>query len=277
MAITAPLLWLDGAMVPSNEASIALMGHAAQRGSLVFDVGAFHATSRGPALFRVRDHVARFMRSARIVGLEVPFDEDALARAAVRVVAESGLNEGLVRWSVFYAAREPDLIPRDNAVRVAVAAQSTQDPPRREPIRVAVFDDARKAAPEVLSPETKASGAYLGPMLARKRAIAAGADDVVLLDRDGDIAEGRSRMRSRWSRACSGHRPSGVCSPGSRAIVSSRSRRPRASPSARSDSPSRRSGPPTRPSSRRRLSPSRRSAGSTTERSPVHRVRSRCG
>lgn len=189
MAITAPLLWLDGALVASSTAAAPLMGHAAQRGSLVFDVGSFHGTPRGPALFRARDHVARFLRSARIVGLELAFDEKTLLDAATRVVTESGCEDGLVRWSAFLRAREPDLVPRDHAAHVAVAAQSLQDPPRRDPIRVAVFDDARKAAPEVLPPDTKAAGAYLGPMLARKRAIAAGADDVVLLDRDGDIAE----------------------------------------------------------------------------------------
>lgn len=190
MAITAPLLWLDGAMVPAAEAGVAITSHAAQRGSLVFDVGAFHPTSRGPALFRAHDHAARFLRSTRIVGVEPSFDEEALVSAAITVIAASGLSAGLVRWSAFYGAREPDLIPREGAVRVAVTAHATQDPPRRAPMRVAVFDDARKASPDVLPPEAKASAAYLGPMLARRRAMAAGADDVVLLDRDGDIAEG---------------------------------------------------------------------------------------
>jgi branched-chain amino acid aminotransferase len=166
------------------------MGHAAQRGSLVFDVGSFHATPRGTALFRARDHVARFRKSARIVGLELAYDDEALVRAATKVVAASGYGQGLVRWSVFSQAREPDLVPPSGASHVAVAAQALQDPPRREPMRVAVFADARKAGPDVLPPETKAAAAYLGPMLARKRAIAEGADDVVLLDVDGDIAEG---------------------------------------------------------------------------------------
>ena len=189
MAITAPLLWLDGAMVESSTAGAPLMGHAAQRGSLVFDVGSFRTTPRGPALFRARDHVARFLRSVGIVGLELAYDAETLVRAAVQVVAESGADEGLVRWSAFLTAREPDLVPRDHAAHVAVAAQSLQDPPRRTPIRVAVFDDARKAAPDVLPPDTKAAAAYLGPMIARKRALAAGADEVVLLDKDGAIAE----------------------------------------------------------------------------------------
>lgn len=188
MATTAPLMWLDGAMVASETAGAPLMGHAAQRGSLVFDVGSFRETARGPALFRAPEHVVRFLRSASIVGLELAFDEAALVDAAVRVAAESGRTEGLVRWSAFLRAREPDLLPRNLEAHVAVAALSL-DPPRRQPLAVAFFDDARKAPPEVLSPLTKAAGAYLGPMIAKRRAVAAGADDVVLLDREGNIAE----------------------------------------------------------------------------------------
>ncbi|WP_164672349.1 hypothetical protein, partial [Pseudomonas viridiflava] len=67
------------------------------------------------------------MRSARIVGLEVSFDVDALVQAAADVVAMCGRDEGLVRWSVLYAASESDLLPRDGATCVAVAAQLLQD------------------------------------------------------------------------------------------------------------------------------------------------------
>lgn len=189
MAITAPLLWLDGAIVPSASATIPLMAHAPQRGSLVFDVGSFHRVSGGVALFRAREHVARFLRSARIVGLELPFDEAALVAAAVEVVRACERDEGLIRWSVYFAATEPDLLPREGKAHVAVAAQLLQDPPRTKPLRIAVFDDARKAAPDALSPEAKVAAAYLGPMLARRRAVAAGSDDVVLLDHEGFIAE----------------------------------------------------------------------------------------
>lgn len=189
MAITAPLLWLDGRLVDSAAATIPMMAHAPQRGSLVFDVGSFHPVKLGVAMFRAREHVARLLRSARIVGLTLAFDEEALLRAANDVVVAADRDEGLIRWSVYFTSSEPDLLPRDPSTHVAVAAQLLQDPPRTKPIRIATFDDARKAAPEALSPEAKVAAAYLGPMLARKRAVAAGADDVVLLDDQGLIAE----------------------------------------------------------------------------------------
>ena len=74
MAITAPTIWLDGRLVDASTAGVPLMAHAVQRGSLVFDVGSFQAG----ALFRARDHVRRFLRSTRIVGIAVETPEEAL-------------------------------------------------------------------------------------------------------------------------------------------------------------------------------------------------------
>jgi branched-chain amino acid aminotransferase len=189
MTITATTMWLDGALVPKATATAPLMGHAIQRGSLVFDVGSFHEAARGPVLFRAREHVARFVRSTKIVGLVIDHDEETLVRGAIDVVRASGASNGLVRWSALYHADEPDLLPSSERARVVIAAQALQDPPRTAPLRIAVFEDARKAPPEVLSPHAKAAGAYLGPLLARKRAIREGHDEVVLLDRDGNVAE----------------------------------------------------------------------------------------
>jgi branched-chain amino acid aminotransferase len=189
MAITAPTVWLDGALVPRERATIPLMAHAPQRGSLVFDVGSFHRGPRGVALFRAREHVARFLRSAQLVGIEVAWTEAALVAAAAEVVSRCGRDEGLVRWSAVFDADEPDLVPRTSVARVCVAAQLLEDPPRSAPLRVAVFQDARKIAPDAVPSQAKVAAQYLGPLLARRRAIAEGAEEVVLLDAEGNVAE----------------------------------------------------------------------------------------
>ncbi|WP_224245983.1 aminotransferase class IV [Hyalangium gracile] len=189
MAVTAPRLWLEGTLVDSAEAKLRIMAHAAQRGSLVFDAGSFHPTLRGPALFRAREHIARFLRSARAVGLELSYGEEELLRASVEVVRATGRDDGLVRWSGFFTAGEPDLLPRSPRGSVAIAAQLLEEPGVPMPIRVATFQDARKAAPDALDPAVKVGAAYLGPMLHRRRAKAAGANDIILLDQEGHIAE----------------------------------------------------------------------------------------
>jgi branched-chain amino acid aminotransferase len=188
---------MNGRVVAFEDANVSVMSHAMQRGSLVFDITTFHATARGTMLFRVREHVARFVRSAELIGLALPFDASALERAAHEAVRASKLDAGLLRWSAFFPSMEADIVPRDPTASVAVAAYASSDAlppglapkPRPERWRVAIFEDARKAGPEVFPPEAKVAASYLGPMLARRRAVLAGADEVVLLDREGHIAE----------------------------------------------------------------------------------------
>jgi branched-chain amino acid aminotransferase len=163
----------------------------------VFDFGAFHETPGGVSVFRQREHLERFRRSVGLLGLELGYDIDALAEATRQTVQASELRDGYVRWSAFVGTSEPDLVPRRTRVGVAIAAYVTADmldegessTPRPAALRIAVFDDARKAPPEVLTPLAKIGASYAGPMIAKRRALAAGADEVVLLDVDGHVAE----------------------------------------------------------------------------------------
>lgn len=189
MSITAPRLWLDGKLVSKQEAVLPFLSHAVQRGSAVFDVGSFHRTNRGVGLFRAPEHVARLLASCRTIGLDVRFDEETLVDAACGVVRACGDSEGMVRWSAVFDAPESDFTPRSLRARIVVAAQLFEDPPRTTPIRVVLFDDARKQSPASLPASAKVAAAYLGPLVHRRRAQEAGADEIILLDEEGFVAE----------------------------------------------------------------------------------------
>jgi branched-chain amino acid aminotransferase len=192
-------IWLDGALVPWDEARVSVLSHAIQRGALVFDVGAMREGTGGrPLLFRPHEHIERFLRSAVLVGLEVRWDAEALLAATVQTARASRTTSALVRWSAFIPTPEPDVVPRAGAAAsVAVAILTSEDtappggPPARKPatVRVCIPRDARKAGPEVFPPQAKAAAAYLGPMLAKRRALAAGFDEIVLLDEHGRLTE----------------------------------------------------------------------------------------
>jgi branched-chain amino acid aminotransferase len=171
-----------------------------QRGALVFDVGRMREGAKGTRLlFRPREHIERFLRSAAFVGITVPWDAADLLSATLEVVraAPTG-GSALVRWSAFVPTLEADVVPRASArASVAIAVIEPEDnAPPGEPapskpanVRVWVPRDLRKAGPEVFPPQAKVSASYLGPMLAKRRAISEGFDEVVLLDREGRLAE----------------------------------------------------------------------------------------
>jgi branched-chain amino acid aminotransferase len=192
-------VWRDGALVPWDSAGVSVLSHSMQRGSLVFDVGVLRETARGGvALFRPREHIERFLRSAALVGLEVPWSAQALLDATLATARERGVSSALVRWSALLAAPEADVVPRAGAaVSVVIAVISPEDVTapgeavvaKRAAVRLAIARDFRKADPAVLPPQAKVAAAYLGPMLAKRRALAEGHDEVVLLDREGLVAE----------------------------------------------------------------------------------------
>jgi branched-chain amino acid aminotransferase len=193
-------IWVDGALVAPTEARVSVLAHALQRGGLVFDVGALRETKSGAVVcFRARDHIDRFLRSATLVGLDVRWDRQALLAATVRTAREGGVRRGVVRWSAFVATLEADVVPRPTArASVAIAVIAPNDavgrgepalPPRPDTVNVAIPRDTRKAGPEVFPPQAKVAASYLGPMLAKRRALTYGYDEVVLLDREGRVAE----------------------------------------------------------------------------------------
>jgi branched-chain amino acid aminotransferase len=189
-------VWVDGHILRPEEATICVLSHAVQRGAAVFDVGALRPGASGlRLLFRPREHIARFLRSASLVGLDVAWDAGALLEATVRLARASGVSSALVRWSAFVPTVEPDVVPRPGtpaSVAIAVIPPDAAAPGAHEPrasLRVTIPLDVRKAGPEVFPPQAKVGASYLGPMLAKRQAQARGYDEVVLLDGEGHVAE----------------------------------------------------------------------------------------
>jgi branched-chain amino acid aminotransferase len=196
-------VWINGTLVAWDEARVSILSHAIQRGALVFDVGAMReGAARRVVLFRPREHVARLLRSAALVGHEIPWSEEQLLEATIataRAALAAGTRSALVRWSAYVATVEPDVVPRRVAgASVAIAVITPEDAalpgaeapgPKAETVRLQVPRDVRKAGPEVFPPQAKVAASYLGPMLAKRAALAAGYDEVELLDREGRVAE----------------------------------------------------------------------------------------
>ena len=192
--MACPDVWLDGELVHGDRAQISVLSHAVQRGAAVFDVGRMRLGARGALLFRPAEHIARFLRSAELVGLKIQgrWNAQTLLAATVQAARASGVATALVRWSAFVGGVEPDVVPRQGtlaSVAIAVLPPEQGAPEKPATVRVLVPRDARKAGPEVFPPQAKVGASYLGPMLAKKRAQEQGYDEVVLLDGDGRVAE----------------------------------------------------------------------------------------
>lgn len=191
-------IWVNGRFVPWGNATVHVLSHSLQRGSLIFDYLSVHATDRGPAIFRLGEHVDRFLRSAEIVGLPLAFDHAAIARAIVETVrANPGATA--VKASAYLASVEVDVVPMDTHVSLAIAAYDpARDVIQRNPgtfhhrpeLRLWIEKDRRNRRKDIVPPQAKVAGNYVSPMTAKWAARRAGYDEILLVDDEGFLAEG---------------------------------------------------------------------------------------
>ncbi len=191
-------IWLDGALVPWERATVHVLSHSLQRGSLIFDYMSVHETPRGPAIFRLAEHVRRLFRSADLVGLELPRGPEQLEAAAVETVrANPGAKA--VKISAYLPSIEIDVVPVDDAVSIAIAAydpiadiakrKATQTRPPAQ-LRIWIEKDVRNRRDDIVPPQAKVAANYVSPMRAKWLARRAGYDEILLVDEAGYVAEG---------------------------------------------------------------------------------------
>ncbi|MBL8732156.1 MAG: branched-chain amino acid transaminase [Planctomycetes bacterium] len=187
-----PFTWLDGACVAAAQATVPLMALTVHYGVGVFEGIRAYDGARGPAVFRLREHLERLRRSAALLRIQVPFAVEALRDGCCEVMAKNGLREGYLRPLVFVDDGRRGLGAPNNRIRVAVATwpwgRYLGDEGVRRGIRAQVSSLVRMSARSFL-PKGKICGQYVNSVLAKRGAAAAGFDEAILLDEHGFVAE----------------------------------------------------------------------------------------
>jgi branched-chain amino acid aminotransferase len=189
----ATTVWLDGTI--GDDATIAVHGltHALHYGSSVFEGIRLYPTPQGPAIFRLREHVARLYSGARTYGLQMPFPEAECARVIVDVAKASGRAAAYIRPLVFFGGDTVRLAPGkecETHVLVAVLPFSGLIKGEEAPRCAATVSPIMKSPSAALPSWVKAGGHYTNSILALSDAIARGFDEAILLNDRGNVAEG---------------------------------------------------------------------------------------
>lgn len=193
------LIWVDGELRPWASATVHVLSHSLQRGSLVFDYMSVHDTPRGASVFRLQPHIERFFHSCALMGLPVAQSAETLA-AAVCATVRANPGAKAVKISAYFASVEIDVVPVDNHVTIAIAAYDPKadisdrlprpSPPRPAYLKLWIEKERANRREDILSPQAKVSANYASPMTAKARARAQGYDEILLVDEDGHLAEG---------------------------------------------------------------------------------------
>jgi branched-chain amino acid aminotransferase len=188
------LIWMDGEMVPWRDAKVHVLTHSLHYGMGVFEgVRAYRTPHKGTCIFRLKDHTDRLFRSAHIMGMNMPYDKATLNQAQKDVVRLNGLEEGYLRPLAFLGSEGMGLRADNLRTHVAVAAwewPSYMDPEANQRgIKVRTSSYTRHHV-NISMCKAKATGNYINSLLALREAVESGAEEALLLDNEGYVAEG---------------------------------------------------------------------------------------
>ena len=193
MADRDGVIWFDGEMVPWREANVHVLTHSLHYGMGVFEGVRAYNTPDGTAIFRLNAHTDRLFDSAHIMGMKIPFTKEQLNEAQRAVVRENNLETAYIRPLVFYGSEGMGIRADNLRVHVVIAAwhwgayMGEEALERGIKIRPSSFT---RHHVNITMTRAKASGAYMNSMLALQEAVSAGADEALLLDPEGYVAEG---------------------------------------------------------------------------------------
>ncbi|MDA0360105.1 MAG: branched-chain amino acid transaminase [Proteobacteria bacterium] len=186
-------IWHDGKMVPWREATTHVLTHSLHYGLAVFEGLRAYDTSKGPAIFRLKEHVDRLFASAHIYMMPMPYPKEVIEKACKDVVKENNLDSCYIRPIGFYGSEKMGVSPKGATVHVSVAAWPwgayLGSEGIEKGIRVKTSSFSRHHV-NVTMCRAKYSGTYANSILANQEALDEGYDEALLLDVDGFVAEG---------------------------------------------------------------------------------------
>jgi len=186
-------IWMDGRFVDWDDAKIHVLTHALHYATAVFEGIRCYSTDKGPAVFRLKDHMTRLFNSAKIYTMKIPFTIDELSKAVTDTVKINKIKECYIRPIVYYAYGEMGLNPLKNPVSVAIAVwhwgSYLGDEGLKKGVRCKMSSWVRVDS-RVLPPLAKSSANYLNSVLAKLEAIGCGYDEAIMLNMNGYVAEG---------------------------------------------------------------------------------------
>jgi branched-chain amino acid aminotransferase len=184
---------MNGKLVEWNNAKIHVLTHAFHYATAVFEGIRCFDTERGPAIFRLPEHINRFFDSMKIYMMDVPFDFKELCEATKTTVAANQLKECYIRPIAYYSYGEMGVNPLPNKVHVAIAAWEWPsylgEKAEREGLKCQV-SSWRRVHSSSLPPQAKATANYANSSLAKIEALKGGYDEAIMLNMASMVAEG---------------------------------------------------------------------------------------
>lgn len=186
-------IWRDGEFIRWQDATVHVLAHSMQFGSSAFEGVRCYKTPRGPAIFRLEDHLERLLDSCRMYHMEIKHSLDELVAAAVEVVDRNGLDSCYVRPMVLRGFGSSGMVAHESPVETYIpcwpwGAYLGEDAMEKG-VDTCVASWARMQ-PNTIPAMAKVAGNYLSGQLIKMEAVRNGYAEGIALTPDGMISEG---------------------------------------------------------------------------------------
>jgi len=193
MGMESKFIWMNGEMVPFEKATLHFLTPALHYGAAVFEGIRAYETPKGPAVFRLREHMERLLDSAHIFGFrDVPFTVDQCVLAAKDVVRSNGFKDCYVRPVIYLDGGGWNLTVDGGKPSLAIAAWEWGNYLGEEAMAKGIranISSYTRHHPNVTMTKAKVAGNYANSFLAKTESVRLGFDEAIMLDPQGYIAE----------------------------------------------------------------------------------------
>jgi branched-chain amino acid aminotransferase len=186
-------IWMDGTLVPWEQAQVHVLTHTLHYGLGVFEgIRCYRRGDGKSAVFRLQEHVERLFESARVADMVLRFSPQQVKDACLETIRANKLDECYIRPLAYLGQGAMGLYGRDNPVQLSIAVWRwgayLGDEGLEKGIRAKLSSFSR---PGVNTAMTKAKivGNYVNSTLAKREVVAAGYDEAIMLDPQGYVSE----------------------------------------------------------------------------------------
>lgn len=187
-------IWMDGRLIPWDEAKVHVLTHTLHYGLGIFEgIRCYLCDDGKSAVFRLREHIDRFFDSAHIGALKMPYSKKEIVEACKETLRANGLKAGYIRPLAFIGEGVMGVYPGDNPIQVAIITWSwgayLGEEALEKGIRAKVSSYTRHHV-NVMMTKAKIVGNYVNSVLAKREVMKLGYEEALMLDTEGYISEG---------------------------------------------------------------------------------------
>ena len=186
-------IWRDGSLVKWQDATVHVLAHSVQFGSAVFEGIRCYPTPKGPAIFRLREHLKRMLNSCKIYRMDPSWTIDQLVEAHREVVRKNGIAQCYIRPMVLRGYGAAGMVPFDSPIETFVPCWPWGAYLGDEALEKGVdacVSTWNRVAPNTIPAAAKIAGNYLSGQLVKMEALRNGFDEAIALGPDGMLSEG---------------------------------------------------------------------------------------